>query len=546
MLPSEITPTTAHRFLDVPEWLEPNRRYAGTLDDLEGDVDHWQDGDGYLGPKPTKGTDARDVYMEALKKVFITEDIVSEVVKRRRKGVAGQAPTIDVAPLGEEDRPAEGEGEEGDEESEEASRSAQIASLLREWWRDRDMTDVLGAAAKRTTTEQQAVLRIIIDIRRLSEEGELGAATATTIDDALSAIDIEVIPRSRAFVHEDPRSKRRTGFIEFEGTRGGRYEEEQRYIEKTFVGEDGETVLKVEDQGDLEDEQESFGLGGRLLHLQLEEEELFLSESLRSNQGALNTTRTLVNITGQKAGFPELHLVNIQAPEDEDGNPEPTERGPGKIQYHVSVPKKAQGPRGETEERQGTADVVETEPVDNESLRKDAVVARESVYRSAHQLHVFMGKDSTASGRSRVEARADHVKDLEDLADVLGRAGEWMLETSWHLAHELAGEEAADISVDFDCQVDPGPLTPEMKREVREAFRDDVISLRTAQLMYGVEDPEEEIERIRQEQLDEATVQQAGLEQFTEQVMQRRRELEDAGGDVTNRDSNRSNETDEQ
>jgi hypothetical protein len=260
----------------------------------------------------------------------------------------------------------------------------------------------------------------------------------------------------------------------------------------------------------------------------VEEEDLFVNESMRSNQGDLNTKRTLINITGQKAGFPELHLVNIEPPQDEDGDPVDPERGPGKIQYHVSVPEEAESPTGTREKRQGGADVYETDPVDNESLREDAAVARESVYRSAHQLHVHMSKDATASGKSRVQARADYVQDLDDVAEVLNRAGEWMVETAWHLAHQLAGSDAEDISVNFSCEIDPGPITPKMKKEIREAYRDEIISRRTAQLLYGVEDPEAEIERIREEQVEEATLDQARTDQFTERVMQRRRELEEA------------------
>ena len=540
MLPDELTAATAHKVLSSPEWLEANRRYLGTHSGLDGDIDHWQSGDGFLGPKPSEGAPGRDTYMKQLKKVFITEDLISEVTQRRRKGVAGQKPTIEVAPLGGDPEEEEAEEEEGEEE--EPSEADRIASLLKEWWTDRELTSVLGEVLKTVSSEERCVLRIIIDPGRLGESDQLEGAD---LDQALSAIRLEVLSRDQAAVHEDARTKRRTGIIDFEGTRGDLYYEEREYVEKTYVRlEDEMTVLRIEDETTVEPEEAAFDLGGRLLHKEVSHN-LLLNESLRSNQADLNTTRTMINITGQKAGFPELHLVNVEPPEDEEGNPVEPERGPGRIQYHVSVPKKAQSSTGETEERQGTADVVETDPVDNESLRQDAVVARRSVYRSGQQLHVFMSDDATASGKSRIQARADFVNDLEDVAEEIDGAGEWICETAWHLAHRLVGAEPKDISVDFSPTIDPGPVSPTEKKQILAAYDKGVFSRHTTQLMLGIDDPDAEIERIREEQQQERVARVNEQQQFTEAVMERRQELEEVSGEVDNRESNRSDSKNE-
>lgn len=543
MTPDELGAHNAHLILTEPDWLDAVRRYLGTHEDLEGDVDHWQGGDGFRGPKPSEGTAGRDAYMTQLKHVFITEDLLNEVVRRRKGGVAGEPPTIDVAPLSGEEAPDGGEdaggGEgAGEEEGEGPTGAEQIASLLMEWWTDRELTsDVLGEVVKKVSAEERCVIRIIIDPGRLTDEDELEGgfpggsadAIAPDVDQALSAIRLEVLTRDQAAVHEDARTKQRTGLIDFEGTRGGLYDEDREYVEKTWVNEQGETVLRIEDERETEPEEASWDLGGRLLHKEVSHE-LLLNQSLRSNQAALNTVRTMINITGQKSGFPELHLVNIDPPEASDGTAQTPERGPGKIQYHVSVPKKAQGPSGETEERAGTADVIETDPVDNESLRQDADVARRSVYRSAQQLHVFMSDDATASGKSRIQARADYVGDLEDVANVLDGAGEWICETVWHLAHRLVGAEPEDISVSFSPTIDPGPVSPAEKKQILNAFEKGVFSRRTTQLMLGIDDPEAEIERIREEREEELARRQDERQQFTEAVLQRRNEIEEGAG----------------
>ncbi len=544
MLPEEITATEAHQLArgNAPDWIEEARRFVGTHDDGDGDVDHWQDGTGFNGPKPSREDSARDTYMEALEEVFVVEDLISEVIERRKNAVLGQPPEINVAPAEEEG------SEDAEEEAEGLTPTEGVARLLSDWWEEEGLTDRWEELLTRVSSEEHALLRLVVS-QSILDDGE--PAGIESVEDALRGIRIELIERDQGLVHEDLRTKKETGVIAFQKvTEGG---DEVDYTEKTYRREGGETALRIEYEGgtDLPEgvdrvQESTFDLGGNLMHYQVEDN-LLISESVRSNQKTLNTTRTMINITGQKAGFPELHLVNVLSPEDEEGNPETPERGPGKIQYHVSVPKKAQGPGGQTEERAGTADVFETDPVDNESLREDADLARRSIYRSAQQLHVFLS-DASASGVSRVQARHDHVSDVEDVAEKLDRAGVWALETAYALATELAGETGEDLldpgeaEMEFSCNVDPGPVPPDEKTEIRKAQGAGFLSLRTALIKYGVDDPEEEIQRIRQEQEEQMVMRQAAQDEFAESVMRRRRELEGVSGQAGNRDSNQSDE----
>jgi len=517
MLPEEITPLDAQQLANenATGWLEAARKFAGTHEDLDGDVDHWQGGRGFAGPKPSKNDSARDAYMEALEEVFVTEDLISEVIERRRNAVLGQAPEITVMTP-----------EAADDEEQPAAEEAQ--RLLKGWWEQEDLTDTFQDALTRISSEEEVLFRLVV--------GQEVRGGAEGLEDALSGLRLELIPRDQGLVHEDIRTKTETGVIAFQKTEVADTGEVD-YVEKTYLTGEGDTVLRIEyeegsDRPDgIEPVQETtFDLGGNLMHYEMEGD-LLVSESVRSNQRALNTARTMINITGQKAGFPELHLVDVLPPESEDGTPQDPERGPNKIQYHVSVPKKSQGPGGQTEERSGQASVFETDPVDNESLREDADLARRSIYRSAQQLHVFLG-DASASGISRVQARHDHVADVEDLGETLDRAGSWALETAYALAAELAGgapegalsPEAAEAVL--HTNVDPGPVTPETKKELRKAQGSGFLSLKTALLKYGVDDPEEEIERLREEQNAELQRRQAAQDEFAEAALRRRRDIE--------------------
>ena len=537
MLPTEITATDAHTLTqnNEPDWLTKARLFAGTHEDLEGDVDHWQDGAGFAGPKPSAEDPARDAYMKQLEKVFIVEDLISEVVGRRRKACLGQPPQVDV-------KPAEGEGEAQGEDTGEGAEgektpAAATAQLLRDWWENQDLTDTLGDAHDRASTEAETLLRLVIDPSRISANGTLQGLSS--IEEALRALRVEIIGRDQGLVHEDLRTKIETGVISFskaeeDGTGEVDYTEKTWRVPPEMEGPTGETMLRIEYEGDSDQEPDeaSFDLGGNLLHYELDLE-LMLSESLRSNQKDLNTKRTMINITGQKAGFPELHLVNITPPEDEDGNEQEPERGPGKIQYHVSVPKEAQGPAGRTETRSGGAEVYETEPVDNASLREDAMVARRSIYRSAQQLHVFLA-DGDASGRSRQQARHDFVQDAEDVAERLNRAGGWIIETAYALATELFGTSPVgllppeEVEPDFACNVDPGPVLPEEQKETRAGYKAGMMSRRTAMLEYGIDDPDAEMERIREEREEER---EQGR-QFARDVMEGRRQSIEEGAET--------------
>jgi len=509
MTPDEITVRKAHQLANgnQPTWLEEARLYVGTHEDLDGDVDHWQGGAGFNGPKPSRNDSARDSYMDALEEVFVVEDLISEVIERRKNAILGQPPEIAVMKEEGSEDDDEGEGDEGEDAESEATPAERAESLLSDWWEAEELTDQWEEVLTRVSSEEEVLLRLVVGQRIIGEDGTV---TAETVEEALSAIRVEIIPRDQGLVHEDIRTKVETGVIAFRKSEESDTGEVD-YVEKTYVNDDGETVLQIEyeegtelPEGVSAVQEESYDLGGNLMHYEVEDN-LLVSESVRSNQKTLNTTRTMINITGQKAGFPELHLVNIQPPEDGDGNEIDPERGPSKIQYHVSVPKKAQGPQGQTQERQGTAEVVETDPVDNKSLREDADLARRSIYRSAQQLHVFLS-DGTASGVSRVQARHDHVADVEDVAETLDRAGKWALETAYALAAALAGGVGSDLlapgeaSVELHLNVDPGPVTPEMKKEIRSASKEGFLSRKTALLLYGVDHPEEEIQRLREEE----------------------------------------------
>lgn len=492
MSPEDITYSEAQNFVSAPEWVKQNRRLIGRHFDEDGqqggDVDHWQGGDGYTGRQPSQGAKGRDVYMAALEEAYITEDLASDVTTHRVSGVVGKAPNWGFRLEGEEPTPEEQRRQEA----------------MEDWWRQKKVGQALVDFATALTTEAETFFRI-----RLTGLGEDGSVEADSPGEALEHIHIEQAGRDEATVHTDEETLQKVGIFVTELEDGDR-------AELTYLDEEGRTVLRIEDgpqpEGEKytielsgiadEDRDEVMGtpvdLGGRLL-MHGERGRLVLTESVRSNQFSLNTKRTWIEIVDEKAGFPELHLVDIEAPRDEEGNPAQPERGPGTIQYHVSIPSETQGVEGR-EDRSPSPGVSELGAADTSNLRKDCQEARESIYRGAKQLHRLMSGDATASGESRIQARGDFVQDLRPLKKKMDRAGRWLIETVWALAEALAGEEHSGAVATFDCILAPGPVTAAERQAMREDVAEGALSLRRYLSQIGVDDPEAEIERIREEQ----------------------------------------------
>jgi hypothetical protein len=114
------------------------------------------------------------------------------------------------------------------------------------------------------------------------------------------------------------------------------------------------------------------------------------------------------------------------------------------------------------------------------------------------QLHALMSRDATASGESRKQARAEFEASLQQTARALNALGRWLIETTLALGAYLAGqpERYADLRCDFAAALDPGPLTSQEQTEIRNQYKDGMISHETALTALGYDDPDAEIARV--------------------------------------------------
>jgi hypothetical protein len=144
------------------------------------------------------------------------------------------------------------------------------------------------------------------------------------------------------------------------------------------------------------------------------------------------------------------------------------------------------------------ASVSYRDPVNVETFEKTEAAAYRNILEEARQLHRLIARDATASGESRVQARADFVTSLRDTKTQLDAAGRWVLETALALAAALAGQPGrfASLRVRFESQLDTGPLSSEERRVIAEEVERKLRSRQNAMALLSIDDPAAMLDEI--------------------------------------------------
>ena len=514
-----LSTAEARTLVSAPEWFTAAAAFVGIRGE---EPDHWQSGAGYTGPVPATGDSRAVGYLDALEPVFVTEDLITEALGRRRTGVLGKTPRVEVRSRAEDARAdaegATGEGDAGtdpDESSgDEPTEAEAWTESIAAWMEAAEVqteierfVDGLGFAGK-------SYLRLLIPHGRLTEEGQVQADDAM---DALQHVFVEACYRDEAVVYTDPDTRYRCAIViglgtpEADEARRAADTSDPTAAELSYLDpKTGRTAIRITqstkgsangsgaDDGNtaVAPDTVQWDLGGRLL-LHEGDARPLLSPGVRANQRALNTTRTMIRLANDKAGFPETYFRDIAAPEDENGNAQPIETGPGSSGFVYSYRDNSNG------EVQTPGEIVRLDPADTTGLHADCDVSRMAILRGMHQAHMATSISAAASGEARVQDRHDYVADLNTLADHAEKALRWAVEGAVALAHAAVGEPLpSDLYAAVQVRVDPGPLTPEMRRAIIEAHERRVISRARAMQMLGVEDPDAEAALIEEEQAD--------------------------------------------
>jgi hypothetical protein len=483
--------------------------------------DHWQNGDGWIGPHPERENQAFNEAMQEIANIFTSKNVVRETVIRHSLGVVGrniQWGFTPVAPITSED---------GKPPEEIQAKIKEAENLIRPWLQNRKVATLLRDAVCTLLLSERAGIQLVIPPGLADKDGEGSLVIrAATIADALNFIYPEHPIPDNACVILDQMTKQEAGLWRYTAgeddqgnelvageTRTTTPDEEVDYVAICFVDQDGDTVIRVFREGGDSPEAESFlEMGQRIPMFEMRRAALITTQ-VQQAQRALNLAETMIPRTAITSGFMERVMIDAQLPGepevDAEGNEtgrwieKPFYTGAGTTNFLES---------SEFEDEEGKlrskrADVKWREPISADGPIKASDKHYRSILDEVSQLHVVMAGDSNPSGTSRLTARIEYLATLQLTQGEVESAFRFIVDTALAMAEALAqkpGEYTNVLRTQCACRLDAGPLLP-AERAAIEASIGKTISQETAMMLVGVEDVDAEKARMAMDPMSRAS-----------------------------------------
>lgn len=472
--------------------IKPNdAETKSTLDYLSGN--HWQMGLVWVGPPDPDVANRPTVLEQKIKPIFVSKNIIKEIIEAHRDAVIGQEPDWSAAT-----REALKEGQDVDTTTQALIDEAE--GLTTEWWDSKRIHQAIKDATTNVLATGRGCLRLFVPTAFIGEDGtpEKGDLKTWLGRIFLSAPDVD---QQALIVDEDTQAVAGVYVTE---------RDKKKRAELSFIDDGGETVLRIYETDPKEvTEAQPQELGGNLLHFEMQREPL-ISEQIRQNQALFNTTLTMRTRNVGVGGFPERTFLNARPPSH-------LERDPDDAGKQIEVIDNFKVGAGVTnfvvgntiEDENGdikgvsTASVSYRDPVNVETFDKTERVAYHNILEESRQLHRAMSDDATAAGVSRIQAKGDFISSLRDTKPQVDAAGRWALETALALAAALSGSPGrfSALRMRFESKLDVGPLSPEERRLIREETQGEkpLRSVQSGMKELGIDDPQAMLEEIASE-----------------------------------------------
>lgn len=502
----EIITAEPKKAVEIAKGLFVNRRtpehQANTAFYAE---NHWQEGKGWIGEIPSiaiEGFQSWAIGIEKIKRGFVPINVIAEVDDRHVGGILGREVNFDFVP--EDIFRLRRKKERDLPEKDKLAR--QTDEDLTGWWNEDRPKDKLKEALVIALNEGRALLRFFIPQGLRDENKQI--PKQPDIASALSFLHVDVIYPDKGGVFVDTDTQRRFAVYV--------RQEENRYIAEISWAEDGLTFLKVlSDDPDLVTDPVICDLGGRLWMYELQRKPL-ITESVRAIQRSLNLANTMMMRNVNMAGSRERYFLNVARPTEtvrirdesqESGYREekrplsgiPIGAGASNFLDGVLIRDKD----GKVIDR-ADPNISITEPVDVTTFVQTQDQLYAAILSQCQQIHILIGKDATASGRSREQARAEFESSLRLSKEVVDDAGRWMLEVALRLSAHLCGQTKSYIGLrcDFDAIIETGPISSEERTANREDVSTGLLSKESAMSRNGVEDTDAEKARIAEDKAE--------------------------------------------
>lgn len=482
---------------------------------------HWQDGKGWIGAKPIFGNGFNQT-MNQIREGFVSENVIKEIDDRHVGGILGREPLWGFVPQKSASPRAVSRRKRfsklfnvvfdaidtaKDFLGKSVNQLAQEADeALTVWWDQAKPREKMKKALTTCLNEEKVLLRFFVP-RGLYDKNML-VPIQRDLTAALSLLHLDVITSDMGGVFIDEETQKPFAVFVYKV-------EEITCVELSYVNDLGETILQVLSENPaLVVEPIAYPLQGRLWMYELSRPAL-ITEQIRSEQRALNLTKTMMMRNVNLAGNLERVIMNAEKP---------------KRKIRVADSTQASGYREETIDSEFLAgpgavigltgllirdnegriigranpNISYHDPVQIDTFVGTRAECRESMLGQAQQLHIMISGDSTVSGRSREQARAEFRGSLQDSKDPLDDAGRWTLETGLRIGAQFCNRvnDFADLRCVFDCRIEDGPVSPEERSANREDVKAGLLSKESAMSKNGVEDTDGEKTKIAEDRAE--------------------------------------------
>lgn len=485
--------------------------------------DHWQEGDGWVGPRYPSGHELYQESMAAIKSSFVSHNVVAEMVDRHVSGVlarelhwslttkATPKPVLEADPITQKtiERP-------GEPASQDQALITEGQDALVEWWNSRNVLETLKRALSGLLNIRRAPMRFSIPPGLRDEQGnlpstDLPGAFEYLYLDAMGYDDQtqdQMLPS--ATVWENKGTRQHVGIFTYKELvqDGDRSKEEER-AELCYVNRAGNTVLVIINSQGIVGAPVELPLGRRILLYEMQRKAISTVQVL-SQQRSINKTLSMKDRNDTQGGYLERIMLNVKWPTEIITNAQGE-------QEEVATPMRS-GP-GIIQSLQGTVFTDENgvvhpltpsvqfrDPVPAITFIDSADHSYAGMLKEAKQLH-YASKDLAISGESRKQSRDSYTKDLQDSANVVESCVRWILETALSEAAYLAGRAGAfdGLRAYVQAKIDPGPVSPDDMRVSAEMKDRGLWDWETAVSATGVDDVDAIKQRLDQEQAEQNT-----------------------------------------
>lgn len=460
------------------------------------DGDHWRGGRGWVGPRPDPSDADGARVLEEIARAFVSANKVKEVIGRHMHAVIGREPNWSVAlkrALKDDEQPTPDEQNALDE----------AEAAITAWWDSASVLSQVQEAAITLLLSGRASIRLFVPpgLVTTDADGARVIPDAPDLATALGYLCLSLPSPDSAGVLTDPATQAKASVYVYTAS-GSRATQ----AEVSYVDENGATVLAIVDGSSTAGV--ALDLGRRLWLHELIAPSL-LSESIRRLQDQLNLALTMQGRNVIQGGFMERVILNGQMP----GEWVVDLTAPGgkrfvsaQLRFGASTTNFIAGiPERDTQGNvTGTAtpNVLYRDPVPPDTFIASGGDLKRAILEEAQQLHALISGDATASGESRMQARADFATSLRKTKTAIDGSGRWLLETVLSIAAHFVGDPGRfdALRAVFECRIDTGPLSGDEIRLVIDEHAAGLFDLEEAMMRVGIDDPAAMIARIAAEQ----------------------------------------------